>query len=70
MTQKRRVPNVMRSRPKLNMTNIRSDKMSDIKQYYGWSERQLESAVREVAGTQTSRQNIEQVYKDAYGRKE
>lgn len=60
----------MRTRPQINMGNIRNDKMSDIKKFYGWSERQLEQQVRTVAGDQNSRAEIKKVYTEAYGKKE
>jgi hypothetical protein len=52
------------------MYNIKNDKMSDVKKFYGWSERQLEQNVRGVTGSDTPRQELQRLYKDAYGKKE
>jgi len=44
--------------------------MKDIKKFYGWSERQLEQNVRQVAGSQNSKEAIDAVYNEAYKRKD
>ena len=42
---RRNVPNAMRFKSKISQTNLTSDKLADIKEYYGWSERELHQHV-------------------------
>ena len=57
------------TKSKLSSTNLSSDRMSDVKKFYGWTERQLEQNVRaHVDGG--SRADIAKVYAEAYGKKD
>ena len=66
---RRRVISPLRSRSKLTHYNLSNDKMSDIKKFYGWSERQLEQNVRERIDS-NNRQIIENEYHKVYGKKD
>ena len=66
--RRRRVPSVMRSSPsrgRVSDYNIRNDGMKDMKKFYGWSEQQLEQAVRGDAAS-APRKEIEARYEQAY----
>ena len=66
---RRKVISNFRNTSKLSSTNLSSDRMADIKKFYGWTERQLEQNVRaHVDGG--SREDIAKVYEQAYGKKD
>ena len=67
---RRRVRNNFRTKSRLNMSNIRSDKMSDIKSFYGWTEHQLEQNVRAITNEMGGAKEQTKVYDVAYGKKE
>lgn len=69
MSRRVKVPNVMRTNQQVTNTMIKSDKMGDVKKFYGWTERHLEQQVRNTVGSQADRSEILKTYKEAYGRK-
>ncbi len=66
---RRKVPNVCRERSRITRTNLTSDKLSDVKQFYGWTEHQLEQNVRAHTGELPQREQ-RTIYEQAYGKKQ
>lgn len=65
----RKVPNVMREKSKLTLTNLTSDKMSDVKKFYGWTEHQLERNVRLHTHEMGDGLKQREAYNQIYGKK-
>lgn len=66
MQRRTKVPSFIVKRSKLSSLNLSSDKMSDVKKFYGWSEKQLEQQVRlhtnEAGDGLKQREYYEQIY--------
>lgn len=67
---RRKVPNVCRTKSQVTQTNITSDKLGDVKKFYGWTEHQLEQNVRKIVGEDAPRSEIQKLYEVAYGKKQ
>jgi hypothetical protein len=67
---RRKVPNVMRSKSKLTNINLTSDKLGDVKKFYGWTERQLEANVRAHTNDMGGQKEQTAAYKTIYGKKD
>lgn len=66
----RKVPNVCREKSKLNWDNLKNDKPSELKKFYGWSEHQLEQNVRLKTNDMGGQSEQNKAYKEIYGKKE
>ena len=67
---RRKVPNVCKNKPTLNWGNLKNDKASDLKKFYGWSEHQLEQNIRVHTNDMGGQKEQNVAYKEIYGKKE
>lgn len=66
---RRKLISNFRTKSQLTSTNLSSDRLADVKKFYGWTERQLEQNVRATVDG-GSRADIAKVYEQAYGKKD
>jgi hypothetical protein len=67
---RRKVPSLCKPKQSLNWNNIKNDKPSDIKKFYGFTEHQLEQNVRQLTNDMGGQREQLGVYKTMYGKKE
>lgn len=66
----RKVPNVCPVKSKLNWGNLKNDKPSELKKFYGWTEHQLEQNVRMKTNDMGGQVEQTKAYQEIYAKKE